>query len=165
MLLTFHWLFPIGATDVNFIDAPASSKSTSGGNIDSLTGGNHEEVPWVPIHFKATFEDDRLRKRTALLTCLPSGIVRMNNIIAKVKDDGKVLEIRVAVPDALTSPAKFLLFTGMESHRFRCANSAEFRNRAFHKSLASCRDSIGDVVWRSFECELDFFSAWKIFIL
>jgi hypothetical protein len=116
---------------------------------------------WVPIHFKTSFEDDKLRKRMSVMTCLPSGITKMTSLSAKVTDDGTILKVMVAVPNAVSEPSKFLRFCTVEFSRNGEKNrhfekSSEFRLRAFHKALSICRESAGDVVWRTFSCPLDF---------
>jgi hypothetical protein len=124
--------------------------------------GDPDEMSiWVPIHFKTSFEDDKLRNRMAVMTCLPSGISKMTSLSAKVIEDGTVLEIAVAVPSAVSDPSKFLRFCTAEMTKSRQRNkhyeqSCEFRTRAFHKALSTCRESSGEVLWRTFKCPLDF---------
>lgn len=123
-----------------------------------MTGSTDEYTVWIPVHFKTSFKDEKLRNRMAVITCLPSGIKEMSQMTAKVTEDGNILEIRVAVPHAVSEPSKFLRFCSVPG-KSQSTQASEFRVRAFHEALSICRGSIGDTrflaLWTS--------SAWRIF--
>ena len=55
---------------------------------------------WNPIHFKATSETDSLRWRHGVNCLLPSGVQQTSSVTAKVDLNGKVLQHKVAIPEA-----------------------------------------------------------------
>lgn len=112
-----------------------------------------EKDDWRPIHFTTTFKDKKLRARQGMIICLPSGVTKMEHVSLKVAPDGKVLEVKVAVPKAVSDPELFLKFC-REDEDF--GPSSELREVAFHEALSMERPSASAVVWKKFNIQLEF---------